>query len=183
MTAPVLQPPPWAVPGAPLPAPRPRVLVAAAAAVLLAAGWLWTGLHPTVTPGAVVEARGLAQVTDTYGQTTWQGPATGGALVLPVRNDGPLPVTLSLPDTPLMGFVRLTSVGPGASVALRPGRTADVVVQVGVVPPYCGALSPGTRYTALEVDVRVRTLGLPSTQRLRLPLPVQVTSASPVCTR
>ena len=60
--------------------------------------------------------------------------------------------------------------------------TAAAVLDPPPVPPSCVPFATGSSATAPVLPLRVRSLGLPSTQDLPLPLPVTVTAASPACT-
>lgn len=180
------EPPPWVRPA---PAPQPVPVRAVSAVSVLAAltgCWLWAGLHPDVEPGQGLDLDGVRVTTDEFDRVAFTAPPTGGRLVVGVRNDGLLPVTLTTVRTDLSQDALVVEgyrdgAGVQEAVTLTAGEEAQVVLRVGVLPPYCSAVTPGTVYTALEVPLRVRSLGLASTQPLPLPLPVQVTAASPAC--
>lgn len=187
----VLDPPPWVPPRRAL-ALWPLGLLAA---LLLAVGaWLWVALHPAVEQGSLSQPRGLEAATDGFEQTRYVAPPEGGELLVSLRNAGRLPLTVSaVPQEEGVAFLRvlgLRTVVDGATagrgpwreaVRVGPGDEATLLLRAGVLPPYCAPYAPGSSATAVELPVRVRSLGVPSVQRLPLPLPVTVTGASPAC--
>lgn len=155
------------------------VLAAAAAA------WVWTGLHPSVSSQGLLGVRGLPGAVDTA--PAWVVGPTGTRLLLELRNTGDLPFTARATTdgrspVPVEGAVRLLGEGradlgsPARSVTVDPGGRAHLLLRASLLRPYCPASG-----TATDVVLTVRTLGLPTTQRLSLPRPVQVAAPPRAC--
>lgn len=159
-----------------------RALVVGTALAVGAGAWLWTGLHPQVSSQGLLEVGGLPRDA-----RPWARGPTGGRMVLELRNDGDLPFTARGGDSPVP-VAGLVPVGPDGeaevgtvarSLRVAPGSRALLLLEAGLLPTYCQG--PQEQGQSRQVVVRLRTLGLPTTQRLVLPRPVQVAAPEPAC--
>lgn len=157
-------------------------VVGAAAALLAVVAWLVVGLTPTMGAGSFFwlsqAFEPAAEGSPAYDATD---PEPGEAVTfLTYRNEGPVPVTLSVvPDEPLIESASLVLIPTGGTlgteadgadrVTVPPGREVGVrqVLTLGCTRMVAGsAVAPGV------VRLDARTLGLG--RRLVLPYPVDV---------
>ncbi|HEX5510569.1 MAG TPA: hypothetical protein VFX41_02545 [Actinomycetales bacterium] len=150
--------------------------VVAALAVALVTGWLWIGTHPVVNGGPVYwNGPGTRVANDGVGDTRLVIDQHEAKFVLSVRNDGVVPFTIRGPadDGPSAISLRM-QFGPteggleplergSSEVALRPGEAGAVLISVHV--DRC-LVNGGGGYLSFPVSVRVRQLGITTTQEL-----------------
>ncbi|GAB3592272.1 hypothetical protein GCM10027446_12610 [Angustibacter peucedani] len=162
-------------------------------ALVLLVVWAWWGHHRQLSQGSFTLApAGLTTADDGLEDTRWvmkDGEGATASLVVSVRNDGPFPIRLLGPavddaggvSTTLdVGFAPADVRGGGSSheqadyrdeLTLPAGQEAGVRVEISTGT--C-RLSKGSFQQFDAVPLRVSQLGMRSTYRLPLRLPIAV---------
>lgn len=160
---------------------RRVVAIAVPVVALVAIGaWLWVGLTPTVTEGPFgAPGPGVVVVPRADGRDgTWAMTGTSATIVQSLTNDSRVPITveaggevadlsLAVSFQPQWGGAQgIGTLGTPtvASVTVEPGYAVGVVITV-TAPP-CDQRSTDGSEVLDSIELRVRSLGLPSTQRL-----------------
>ena len=165
------------------------------ALIAAVAVWAWLGTHPQLGPGSAwMRPGGAIRIANDGVEDTrfvMDGNTTAAQeLQFTLRNDGSVPFTvLGLPDDGnfrvwtgvALDEMRLDEghhwdAAAAREVTLAPGDEAVIVARVRISP--CPPYSAGSRIEDDSVPLRIRQLGLTTTQKLPLPLPLAIVFTS-----
>ena len=158
----------------------------------LVLGWLVTATHPSIGEGSFGNPGDLRPVSDGFTVTrlVFEGvPGRSASVLLSVRNKGHARATLLGIDREHAGgfldsvrfapdpFTAGSSVGDLSSASLRsialdPGEEAGMLLTLHV--DSCPSYAPGTFASYEEIPLRVRSLGILTTQPLHLSVPIVI---------
>jgi len=162
----------------------------------LVAAWIAVGTNPALAPGSFFgpPPSGARIANDGVADTRLVMQAEPGrtyAVVLSLRNAGRVPFTVlgDAEENPLVhgislygdpyadGYGDRTWTSADERLALGPGEEAGIVVEVGA--PECVPYAEGGYAEFETLQLRVRQLGLTTTQEVPLDLPLTLTGTTP----